>query len=299
MRQRLNWGGIRGKGLRLTGDIGMSIAALGMATIVVIAAYYVFERSAVKAYVEKSIPIAESADKVVERADKLWDADLLTKTPDPLTNEIDPIEMRNQATIWKFQLEQDAKKVSTAQADYAKLTSAPNAATELYSEIGSYLRATDTYMKDARAIVFYMDELILIEMNMNDAIRSVPYSQGYINPGALRQRDVVLAAELDRIKKLNPPKTLQNFHDDTVQFLSEYVIIQQQTTSAYETAAGLAVLEALGDEGEILIREAREKLRADVRTLKTGQLGRDSQKSRAHKKDTRDEIARLRDAYRF
>lgn len=299
MRQKLSWGGIRGKGLKLTGDIGMSIIALVLATAVIIAAYYVFERSAVQAYVEKVTPAVEKADKVVERADKLWDSDLLTKTPDPLTSEIDPVEMRNQATVWKFQLDQDAKTVAASKAEFAKLIAAPNAASNLAAEVGSYLRATDTYMKDARAIVNYMDELILIEMNINDAIRGVPYGQGFINPAALRQRDAVLAAEVENIKKLNPPPALKNFHEDTVQFLSEYTIIQQRSTTAYETSAGLAVLEALGAEGELVIREAREKLRADIRTLKTGQLGRDSQKSRAHKKDTRDEIDRLRATYRF
>lgn len=299
MRTKFTWGGIRGKGLKLTGDIEMAVIALVLATAVIIAAYYVFERSAVKTYVEKITPSIEKADKVVEREDKLWDSDLLTKTPDPLTNEIDPIVMRNEATAWKFQLEMDAKAVGSARSEFDKMISVPNATANLAAESGAYLRATETYMSDARGIVFYLDELILMEMNMNDAIRAVPFGQGFINPAALRQRDTVLAAELEKIKKMNPPDALRNFHEDTIQFLSEYVIIQQQLTSAYESNAGLAKLEALGAEGETVMHDARAKLRADIRMLKTGQLGRDSQKSRTHKKDTRDELDRLRSAYRF
>lgn len=299
MAKKFDWGGIRGRGIKLTGDIEMGIIAMVLATVVIIAAYYVVERSAVQAFVNKVVPVVEKADKVVERADKLWDSDLLTKTPDPLTNEIDPVLMRNEATVWKFQLDQDAKNVASARADYDKLIAVPKAASGLSGEVGAYLRSTETYMKDARAIVSYMDDLIVIEMNMNDAIRGVPYSQGLINPAALHQRDAVLAGELEKIRKLNPPEPLKEFQDDTIQFLSEYVIIQQQTTTAFETNAGLTVLEALGAEGESVMHEARDKLRSDIRTLKTGRLGRDSQKSRAHKKQTADEIGRLRSAYRF
>ena len=50
---------------------------------------------------------------------------------------------------------------------------------------------------------------------------------------------------------------------------------------------------------ELVIREGRAKLKADIRTIRTGQLGRDSQRARARKKSARDEEERLRLLYKF
>jgi hypothetical protein len=295
---RLKWGGIRGKGIKLKSDLGMSVAALFMATAVVILAYFVFERSSVQIYTNRTIPTVEVADKTLERADKIWDADLLTKTADPLTNETNPVSMRNEAIAWDRQLKSDAKAIRSAKVTFVAQPTPPNATLALDAEVSSYLSATDVYVSDAASMVIYLNQLIESEMAMNEAIRAVPYI-GLVSPAALHQRDATIGGELAKIEKLVPPPSLQVFHDDTTRFLADYLTVQRQTTTAYETGAGLTRLEALGAEGETVIHTARDRLQSDVRTLKTGILGRDSQRARMHKKLTYDEIDRLRNKYHF
>ena len=299
MFHRLSWGGIRGKGIRLRSDVALSLTALIMATLVVILAYFVFERSAVMIYVEQTRAPVDIANKVVGQVDKLWDSDLLTKSSDPLTNETDPDAMRLEAEFWHRQLGIDDKKIRSAKTDFDKHQTSPNATQKLEMEIGSYLRAAGSYETNARAMVEYLHDLTLREMSMHDAIYGVSYSQGFINPAVLRQRDAVLETELNAVAQLTPPSSLKVFHEDTIRFLGDYVTIQKQTTAAYESGAGLERLEALGEQGELVIREGRAKLKADIRTIKTGQLGRDSQRARARKKSARDEEERLRLLYKF
>ena len=296
---RFSWGGIRGKGIKLKSDIGMAVGALFLATLVIILAYLVFERSAVQMYTTRINPIVKKADIVVNQADKVWDSDLFTKTPDPLTNEIDPKAMRAEADSWSSTLASDAAGIKAIKKKFAAEATPPNATTALASEITDYLNATDAYVTNANSMVAYFNKLITAEMEMNAAIRAVSYVQGLVNPAALHQRDAVLDEEITFIRKLSPPPSLQIFHEDTVRFLSDYVEVQKQTTAAFETQAGLATLEALGAEGESVIHSARDRLKADVRTIRTGQLGRDSLRARAHKKKTHDEVERLRNKYKF
>lgn len=296
---RFSWGGIRGKGIKLKSDGGMSIIALFMATLVIILAYFVFERSAVQLYSQRVVPIIQKADVVVDQADKIWDSDLLTKTPDPLTNEIDPKAMRSETDSWLQILKVDAGSIRSAKKSFTDGPAAPNATTGLETDVTEYVTAADTYIADANSMVVYLNRLITAEMEMNAAIRSVSYVQGTVDPAALHQRDAVLEAELAFIQKLKPPPSLQAFHEDTIRFFSDYTEVQKETTAAYEGQAGLARLEVLGTEGENVIRTARIRLKADVRTIKTGQLGRDSQRARAHKKKTHDEVDRLHNKYRF
>jgi hypothetical protein len=296
---RFTWGGIRGKGIKLRGDVALAIVAMLLATLVVILAYFVFERSAVQMYTTRVSPTIKKADLVVNEADKLWDSDLFTKTPDPLTNEIDPKDMREQADSWSATLRQDMSGIKALKKSFADEPVPPNATVDLEAQTTDYLNATDAYITDANAMVDYFDKLITAEMEMNSAIRAVSYVQGLVDPAALHQRDATLDQELAFIQKLSPPPSLQVFHEDTVRFLSDYTVVQKETTAAYETQAGLTTLEALGAEGESVIHSARDRLKSDIRTIKTGQLGRESLRARAHKKKTHDEVDRLRGKYRF
>ena len=99
-------------------------------------------------------------------------------------------------------------------------------------EIGSYLRAAGSYETNARAMVEYLHDLTLREMSMHDAIYGVSYSQGFINPAVLRQRDAVLETELNAVAQLTPPSSLKVFHEDTIRFLGDSSTIQKQTTAA-------------------------------------------------------------------
>jgi hypothetical protein len=277
----------------------MGIVALFLATAAIILAYFIFERAAVQIYHGQVASAVDRSDKVVQRCDRLWDSDLFTKTPEPLSNETDAAELRAEAAKWVFQVGNESTKLKDLTKEFEERQAAPNAAAGLQKEVDGYLSSSGTYLKHVSEIVAYMNVLVEHEMNMNEAIKAVPYAQGFINPAALVQRDAVLDTELKVIREIKSPASMDAFHKDTVAFLEDYVTIQKQTTAAYQNNEGLARLEQLGAAGQTLVRETRTILREDIEDVKNGQLGRDSKKARAHKTDTHNEIATLKSRYRF
>jgi|GEM_PF-3772054 len=296
----LSWGGIRGRGLSIKTDALMSLVALSMATIVLILAYFLYERNAVKAYCEGRIdPVITQTDELVQRVEKVWDSELVTKTPDPLNPEIDPVNLRLTASSLNDQLRKDAGELHKTRNVFMNQPTAPNPCQPCMDKTGAYVRTADNYATVMLDTIQYLHDLALIEANMNDAARAVQLGGGNVAPDVLIQRDASLAAGLEKIKVLKPPPMMKKFHDDTVAFLTDYITIAQQTTAAYVANSGRIQLEVLGQEGETVLHSGRDKLKADVDAVKSLMMGGQTKLIRDYRQSAREEIYSLQKKYRF
>ncbi len=296
---RLKWGGIRGRGIKLKSDMALSVVALVMATVIIILAYIIFERSAVITYTNvKILPVIEKTDRISSQTNMIWDSELMHKTPDPFSSEIDPEALRIAAVALNEQVKRDTKSMHRTKYEFMNQTAAPNPEKALVTDAGTYIGTTDRYVTDMQKVVAYLYDLAMIEAKMNEAVRAVKMS-GSVTPEAMTQRDAILATELEKVKKLKPPPVLVQFHDDTVAFLTDYVTIGQQSTAAYIASSGLIKLEALGREGELVLRDGRDQLKADVGSLRASQLGTQFKNMSVQKKRVWAEIYLLRAKYRF
>ncbi len=296
----LSWGGVRGRGLSIKNDVVMSLIALFMATVVLILAYFLYERNAVKAFCEGRIdPVISQTDRVVQGIDKLWDSDLVTKTPDPLNPEIDPVRLRADASSLNDLLRKDTDDLHKTRVEFMNLPAAPNPCRLCVDKTGAYVRTADNYGSVMRETIQYLHDLALIEANMNDASRAVQLGGGNVAPGALLERDAILAAELEKIKALKPPPMMKKFHEDTIAFLADYIVISQQTTAAYIASSGLQRLDALGREGEAVLHAGRDELKADIDAVKSLMLGGQTKLVRDYRQSAREQIHSLQRKYRF
>ncbi len=296
----LSWGGIRGRGLSIKNDAVMSVIALSMATIVLIFAYFLYERNAVKAFCTIRIdPVITETDELVRRIDKIWDSELVTKTPDPLNPEIDPVSLRSTAVSLNDQLRKDTNALHKTRNIFMNLPAPPNSCQLCVDKTGAYVRTADNYATVMLDTIQYLHDLALIEANMNDATRAVQLGGGNVAPAVLQQRDATLAAELEKMKALKPPPMMKKYHEDTIAFLSDYIVISQQSTAAYIAGSGLLRLDALGREGETVLHEGRDKLQADIDAVKSLMLGGQTKLIRDYRQNAREEIYSLKRKYRF
>lgn len=296
----LSWGGIRGRGLSLKNDAVMSLVALLLATVVLVHVYLLYERGAVATFYASRIePVVTQADEVVQRTDKLWDSDLVTKTPDPLNMEVDPANLRMTASSLIEQLRRDTNDLHKMRTEFMNLPAAPNACESCVVKTGAYIRASDNYGSVMHETIQYLHDLAMIEANMNDAVRAVQLGGGNVASAALQQRDAVLASEVENMKALKPPPMMKKFHDDTVAFLTDYVMILQQMTAAYIEGGGSVQLDVLAREGEAVLHEGRDKLKADIAAVKSLMLGGQTKLIRRYRQSVRDDIYNLERKYHF
>jgi hypothetical protein len=296
----LSWGGIRGRGLSIKSDVVMSVVALIMATLLLILVYFLYERNAVKAFCETRIdPTITQTDLVVQRVDKVWDSELVTKTPDPLNPEIDPVSLRSIAISLNDQLLKDTNELHKTRVAFADLPAAPNPCEMCVEKTGAYIRTADNYGTVMQDTIKYLHDLALIEANMNEASQEVQLGGGNVAPDVLLKRDGTMAAELEKIKALIPPPMMKQFHEDTVSFLTDYTTISQQMTAGYIAGSDLYHLEALGREGETVLHNGRDKLKDDLTAVKSLILGGQAKLLRGYRQSAREQVYDLKNKYRF
>lgn len=300
MARWLSWGGIRGRGLSLKSDAVMSMVAVVMATLVLILAYFLFERSAVKMYCTTvNNPVVTKTDNVIQRIDKVWDSDLMMKTPDPLNPEIDPASLRSTAKSLNRELKNDTTKLHATRIGFSKRPDPPNPCRACVDKTGAFVRTADNYATAMQEVIKYLHDLALLEAPMNEAARAVQLSGSTVAPEALMQKDAILAAQLEKIKALKPPPLMKKFHDDTVSFLGSYLSISQQTTATYVASSGLAVLDTLGAQGETVLHNGRATLKEDITAVKSLMQGGQLKLLRGYRQAAREEIYDLMSKYRF
>jgi hypothetical protein len=296
----LNWGGLRGRGLSEKGDLIMSVVALFVATLVIILVYFLYERNAVQVFCTAKIdPVITQTDEVLLRIDKVWDSELMTKTPDPLNPEIDVVALRSTSTSLNDQLRKDTNELHKTRLEFADVPAAPNPCVPCVEKTGAYIRAADNYAVVMQETIQYLHFLALIEADMNDAARAVQLTGGDVNPAALQQRDAALAAGLEKIEALKPPPMMKKFHEDTVAFLTDYVTIEQRTTAAYIAGSGREVLDELGREGETVLHDGRDTLNNDIAAVESLMLGGQTKLLRGYRQSAREQIYSLQSKYRF
>ncbi len=299
MAKGFSWGGIRGRGMSLRNDAVLAVIALTIATALLILMYVVYERNDVKVYVEKNTPAIVRTDKIVERTDKIWTSDLLNKSVEPMTINLDTAVMKHEGKRWADQLRRDAKTVAALRDEFTAkpLPSNPNRA--LASDMTAYLNKADTYVGDMNIVAKYFGELMQIEMAMNEAVRGAGYGTSNISVGTMQQRDAILAAELAKLQQLAPPAEMKNFHDDTVMYLSDFVETMKKLTEAYASGGGLDKMDALSGESEDTLETMRDTLKQDLADLKTGKLRYQSRSVDVKRKAVHVEVDTLKAKYRF
>lgn len=295
-----SWGGIRGRGLSTKNDVVMSVVALIMATLILILVYFLYERNAVKAFCEVQIdPVITQTDQVVQRIEKLWDSELVTKTPDPLNPEINPASLQRTAISLNDQLRKDTNKLHKTRVEFMNLSTALKPCEPCVAKTGAYVRTADNYATVMTDTIQYLHNLALIEANMNEATREVQLGGGNVAPDVLLKRDATMAAELEKIKALIPPPMMKKFHEDTVVFLSDYVAISQQTTAAYIANSDVFRMEVLGREGETVLHNGRDKLKNDIDAVKSLMMGGQTKLLRDYRQSAREQVYSLQSKYRF
>lgn len=299
MAKGSSWGGIRGRGLSLKSDAVMALIALAIATVLLILMYVVYERNDVKVYVEKNTPAIARTDKIVERTDKIWTSDLLNKSVEPMTINLDTAVMKHEGKRWADQLRRDAKTVAALKDEFTTkpLPSNPNRA--LASDMTAYLNTADTYVGDMNIVAKYFGELMQIEMAMNEAVRGAGYGTGNISVGTMQLRDGILSAELAKLQKLVPPVALRMFHDNTVMYLLDFVETMKKLTEVYASGGGLAKMDALSGESEDTLETMRDTLKQDLADLRVSKLRYESHSVDVKRKAVRDEVDSLKTKYRF
>lgn len=299
MAKRFSWGGIRGRGLSLKGDVVLALMTLAIATILLIMMYMIYERNDVKAYVEKNDPTTERTDKIVARTDKIWTSDLLNKSVEPMSPNHEPTVMKYEGKRWADQLRRDAKTVAELKNEFTAKPLPANPNRPLASDIASYLNTADTYVGDMNIAGTYLGGLIQIEMTINEAVQAAGYGTGNISVGAMQQRDAILAAELAKLQKLAPPTEIKAFHDNTVMYLSDFVETEKKLTEAYALGQGLAKMEALSEESENTMETMHDTLKQDLADLKVGKLRYESHSVNKKCQAVRDKVNSLKNKYRF
>jgi hypothetical protein len=300
MKSWFSWGGLRGRGISLKNDAFMSVVALTMATVVLILAYMLFERNAVKVYCETNIdPGIEQTDFVVQRIEKVWDSNLMMKTPDALNPEIDVSLLRSTAASLNRQLKRDTKELHAMRVEYSKKPEAPNPCVPCFEKTGAYVRTADNYATVMQEVIKYLHDLVLIEAPMNEAVRAVQMGGANVSPEALLNRDAVVAAQLDKIKALKPPPLMKQFHDDTVTFFTDYLTVNSQITAAYIASGGLVGFDTLGQEGETVLNKGRARLKDDITALKSLMQGGQAKLLRSYRQSAREQMYSLKSKYRF
>lgn len=300
MSNWLDWGGIRGRGFTIKNDLVMGLLAITMATAVLILAYALYERNAVKTFCEIHIESAIArVDQAVLDINRVWDSDFISMTLDSLNPDVDPDALRSSAISINTQIRKDANELHTLRIDFANLPANPQPCEPCVEKTGGYIRTADNYATIMRETTQYLHDVAIIESNMNEAARDVQIGGGNVTPEALAHRDAILLGELEKIKKLVPPPMMKDFHRDTVSFLSDYVNIATQTTAAYIAGSDSVKLDQLGREGELVLRNGRNRLRNDILAAKSLMQGGQAKLKRDYRQSAWEELHNMMSKYRF